>query len=142
MKITIKELINNIGKYDLNYNNLVESYGYEILHTFDLGSWQGDLLMIVAHQGKYGLLTTGYGSCSGCDELLSCDKNITKLDELRTTLCQRVIFKSGAELVEYLDNKDWEGEYYRASLEEFHDKFKEFLKATKEDLILRHLAGL
>ena len=141
MKIPIEELQYKAANYDLDYTTLVESYGYEIINRISLGSYSGDIIMIVGNNnGKYGLLTTCFGSCSGCDELQSCGENIAKLDKLRTSLCEGVIFRSADELIEYMENKDWELEHY--TIESKTEQFKEFLEQSKEELIFRQLARI
>jgi hypothetical protein len=125
---------------NLSYEKLVQSYGYEIVQSISLGSYQGDIVMIVSDtQGQYGLLVTGYGSCSGCDALCACYTN-NDYEELRETLCGKITLYSCDQFIEYLDKKDWAGEYYGGGFDE--KEFKDFLKSVKEDLVIRHLAQI
>jgi len=135
MKIPIEEI--NQG---FSYESLVSSYGYEIINKIELGDYSGDIIMIVGLEGKYGLLTTGYGSCSGCDNLLGCHEHLKELDELRTRLCENTIFMPATELIEYLDNNDWEGQYYGVCTDK--KEFKDFLIQSKQEILFRHLARI
>lgn len=140
MKRDIEDFRTEYGSFSLDYTTLVKSYGYEIVNSISLGSYQGDIIMIVGRGNEYGLLTTGYGSCSGCDALQACGDSAKELEKLREDLCNSVIFESAGDLVERLDTKDWEGDYY--SLEANSSEFREFLTKTKEELLLRHLAKI
>lgn len=55
--------------YGTSYDDLVKSWGYEIVDQEEFGSYQGDLTYLLRDGERYGLLVIGYGSCSGCDEL-------------------------------------------------------------------------
>lgn len=140
MSRNIEDFRTEYGSFNLDYTALVESYGYEIVNRISLGSYQGDIIMVVSRGNEYGLLTTGYGSCSRCDALQACGDNIKELEKLREELCKSVIFESAGELIDRLDAKDWEGDYY--SLEANSSEFREFLIKTKEELLLRHLAKI
>lgn len=61
------------GDYRTSYDDLVKSWGHEIVEQDDFGSYQGDLIYLLRDGDRYGLLVVGYGSCSGCDELRSVD---------------------------------------------------------------------
>ena len=141
MKIPLKDLVKEDDYSFSSYQALVESYGYEVLDSITLGSYQGDIVMVVGDMaGKYGLLVTGYGSCSGCDALEGCGTDVERLEELRESLCFGVTFSTAAELIDLLDRRDWEGQYYGGEYGE--PEFKEWLKGIREALIVRQLAGL
>ena len=55
--------------YGTSYEDLVKSWGHEIVDQEEFGSYQGDLIYILRDGDRHGLLVIGYGSCSGCDEL-------------------------------------------------------------------------
>ena len=141
MKISLKDLVGEDDYSFPSYQRLVESYGYEVLDSISLGSYQGDIVMVVGNMaGQYGLLVTGYGSCSGCDALEGCGNRVDELEELRERLCASVIFHSPAEMIETLEHRDWGGQYYSSEYDE--PEFKEWLSKVKEALIMRQLAGL
>jgi hypothetical protein len=62
------------------YNNIVSKFG-EILISADAGEYQGSSYYIFKNDNKYGYLSFGWGSCSGCDALEACDsyQEITEL---------------------------------------------------------------
>lgn len=50
------------------YRAVVETFG-EVLAETEWGSYQGDSLYLVKDGDRFGVLTFGWGSCSGCDAL-------------------------------------------------------------------------
>lgn len=121
----------------MNYESLVESQGIEVLLSLYMGEYQGDILMLVRNrQGQFGILTAGYGSCSVCDALQACDGDADEYDKLAKNLCGSVIWEEPENIIDYLNNKDWEGSYYGRA-----DGLDDFIKEAKETLMLRYLAG-
>lgn len=59
------------GDYGTSYDQLVKSWGHEVIDQDEFGSYQGDLIYLLREGDRHGLLVLGYGSCSGCDELQS-----------------------------------------------------------------------
>lgn len=57
------------GEYGVGYEDIVKSWGYEVLAFETFGSYQGDHLALLRGPMGHGLLVMGYGSCSGCDHL-------------------------------------------------------------------------
>ena len=128
--------------YDFsNYNQMLESFEYEILLKIDDDDWQGDSRVIFKDSRKYGWLQFGWGSCSGCDELEGCGHNIEALQQLQKTLFNSIKwFDSLENAIEFFDNHDWQGDY------SWHRKEQQdFIRLSK--LVLRnelvpHLAGV
>lgn len=56
-------------KYGTDYEELVGSWGHEVLSFDTIGSYQGDHLVLLRDGDRYGIVVIGYGSCSGCDAL-------------------------------------------------------------------------
>lgn len=54
------------------YHQIVETFG-EILIEEKEVDYQGDSLYLIKRGHRYGVLTFGWGSCSGCDALEACD---------------------------------------------------------------------
>lgn len=53
-----------------SYDDIVKSWGHEVLEVKTTGSWQGDYVILLRDsKGRLGIATFGYGSCSGCDAL-------------------------------------------------------------------------
>lgn len=93
-----------------DYQPIIDSIGNVLLEVHD-SDYQGDSRILYEKNGKYGYLIFGWGSCSGCDALQSCD-SYDEIDELIDGLVESVKwFDSLEELKEYFRNKDWELEY-------------------------------
>jgi len=92
-----------------NYNHIVESMDVEILFEKMEGDYQGDAQYILRNpKGEYGLLTFGYGSCSGCDAFEGCS-NLLEYSELRDSLNNQILwYRTATELYEFIRNRDWE----------------------------------
>lgn len=149
-KLTIDDLtkIENI-----DYSLLITSYGLEIISLLEMGSYQGDLLFLVRNDsGLFGIAATGYGSCSGCDALMGClgynfdygkkqhilnKQQKKELEEVREDLCGRIIWYSAEEMVEYLNTKDWNLEFYGREKE-----LMPWVKEIKETILLCSLAKI
>lgn len=114
---TLKEFYPNAGWDDRptccigSYTMLIESFPAEILESYDFGDYEGDSLILLKHNNKYGVLVFGWGSCAGCDALEACS-TIEDLEELRLSLFNNVtLFDTPTELIKYLKEHDWEGDY-------------------------------
>lgn len=94
-----------------------------------IGSYEGDLLYIVRDGDRYGFLTFGYGSCSGCDSLQACS-TVEDLTELRDGLYESIRWQDNREaFVKWLGEYDFEGMWY------FHEReAREFIEAQKSRL--------
>lgn len=51
----------------MGYQSSLEAAGAKVIDTKYAGSYQGTWGSIVEYNGKKGLVTGAYGSCSGCD---------------------------------------------------------------------------
>jgi len=120
----------------VKYEDLTEATGCEVIDSLYMGSYQGDLLMIVSKDYKFGILSTGYGSCAGCDPLQAC-RGPDEYAELAKSLYNNIIWKDPDEIIDYLENKDWETEYYGRQ-----EGLPEFIKKIKEQIIIRYLARI
>ena len=139
--IKIKDIISRFNEKDEAYTNrtyeeIIEATGCEIIDSLYLGSYQGDLLMIVTKDYMFGVLSTGYGSCPACDKLKSCD-NDNKRAYLAKELYESIMWKDVNEIIDYLENKDWQLEYYGGE-----KGLSKFIKNIKEQLIIRYLAKI
>jgi hypothetical protein len=52
-----------------DYDEIVRSWGFEVLAFDTCGDYQGDHVALLADGERRGFIVIGYGSCSGCDEL-------------------------------------------------------------------------
>lgn len=84
-----------------HYDDIVKTFG-EVKASEDQGSYQGDSLYLIEKDGRYGVLTFGWGSCSGCDALEAV-YNQADLDSLQDDLERGIKwFDYDYEVLEYL----------------------------------------
>lgn len=99
-----------------SYGQIVETFG-EIVAEAEDDDYQGDSLYLVLKDGQYGVLTFGWGSCSGCDalEAVSGQKD---LDELQDDLERGIRWYDTADEVLSSVNRDgyMEGSYLNDQL--------------------------
>ncbi|MHA2280257.1 MAG: hypothetical protein ACXAC5_05305 [Promethearchaeota archaeon] len=141
-ELKVEDIVNRLSNCDDDdwyrggYEELIEATGCEIIDSLKMGSYQGDLLMIVSKNYRFGVLSTGYGSCAGCDELQGCYTHNDRA-ELAKKIYGKIIWKEPTKIIDYLQDKDWETEYYgkQKGLPEFVDK-------VKEQIIIRYLARI
>jgi hypothetical protein len=112
-----------------NYQPMLDSFGKIELQVDD-SDYQGDSRLIYSDDdGRFGLLIFGWGSCSGCDSLQACD-SLKEIDELRESLANDIKwYDSKAELLAYINEKDWDLEYcwHAEETKDFVEKAKVFL---------------
>ena len=108
-----------------DYQTMLNEFG-NILLQKDEQDYQGDSFLIYEKDGKYGYLTFGWGSCSGCDALQACN-TIDEVQELMDKLYSDIKwFDSLDALKEYFEEVDWTLKYQYSIPE-----FKEFLTEVK-----------
>lgn len=99
-------LAQNFYGGDFSYEELIESFGVETLLTAELGDYSGDYLTILRDNlGRFGFLSFGYGSCSGCDSLQSCE-SLEEVVTLRDQLWEDTHWGTASELKVYLDDPE------------------------------------
>lgn len=114
---------NSWGWWD--YQPMLNEFG-NILLQKDEQNYQGDSFLIYEKDDKYGYLTFGWGSCSGCDALQGCN-SISEVQELMDRLYSSIEwFDSLDTLKEYFEETDWTLQYQYSIPE-----FKEFLIEVK-----------
>lgn len=114
---------NSWGWWD--YQPMLNEFGNIILQK-DEQNYQGDSFLIYEKDDKYGYLTFGWGSCSGCDALQGCN-SISEVQELMDRLYSSIEwFDSLDALKEYFEETDWPLKYEYSIPE-----FKEFLIEVK-----------
>ena len=116
-------------KYSLTYDMIVDAFGYQNPIWVEDDDFQGDSYALLKDGEKRGFLVFGWGSCSGCDWLQGCD-TIEDITELYNHLLSEILWKdSAAEMLEYMNAKDWDVEWYARKPEwkDFLDKAKSYL---------------
>jgi len=115
-----------------NYQPLIESYGFDILLQVDDSDYQGDSRILYRDGNRYGLLIFGWGSCSGCDALQSCN-SIQDVENLQKELFEKIKwFDPVGECLWYFNTHDWDGDYSTNDIET-----KEFVEKAKV-LLMEH----
>lgn len=108
------------------YTPMLEEFG-EIIIRVDVDDYQGDSYLIYKDGDRYGYLSFGWGSCSGCDALQGCC-SIREVQELMDKLYNDIIwFDSKVLLKEYFNTKDWSLEWSW-----YYSEFRDFLKKVEE----------
>lgn len=114
------------GRYGYSYDDLIDSFEVQVLLRKDDDDYQGDTRLLVRDGDRYGLITFGWGSCSGCDALEAAGSDVEVI-ELRDAIWNGTHWEPSADaLVAYIDGKDW-------SLDYSHDA--DFLERAKAFLI-------
>ena len=110
-------------QYDFDdYAFLVKKLGKIVCEAHQDGYHGDSVYYVVAGPTRFGFLTFGWGSCSGCDALEACITPEDYADLFEDLLRDIVWFTSLKKLRTYLKNKDWEGTYIDEEL------IREFLK--------------
>lgn len=110
----------------INYDPLLESFGYKVVLKVDDDDYQGDSRVLFKNKKEeYGYLIFGWGSCSGCDALQA-SSSYNDLEELQQKLFEDIKwFYSLEEIQGYFKQKDWELEYCGHS-----EETKKFIKSV------------
>jgi hypothetical protein len=97
---------------DESYSDLVKSTGVAILVENSDDDYQGDTRMLVKQGRRYGILTFGWGSCSGCDALEAAGSNVEALAKLRQDIYDQIHWERGPRaMLNYIEGKDWSLDY-------------------------------
>jgi len=90
-----------------NYEIILKEFG-KILIQVDDDDYQGDSRVLLYNDGKYGILIFGFGSCSGCDALQSC-QNTDEIDELMQNMYNDIHWFDDLESCKkWVRERDWE----------------------------------
>ena len=110
------------GRYWISdYQPMLDSFG-EIVAQVDEEDYQGDSWVLYRDGDRFGFLTFGWGSCSGCDSLQACGDNLEEVGELMEQLQGSIIWHgSASEMAEYFNTKDFTVEFYASS--EYFQRF-------------------
>jgi hypothetical protein len=111
----------------LGYDDLINSMELTTLVEGMDHDYQGDSYYLFENDGQYGLLIFGWGSCSGCDALEAVYDDYDQIVALRDNLYNSIQWKTHTEMVQYINAKDFNGEFYMYSKEG-----KAFVEAIKE----------
>lgn len=93
-----------------SYDSLVASAG-TIIKDWNIGDWQGDYVYLLKNGDKFGFTVVGYGSCSYCDALQSCD-NQEEVDILKESIVKDIFWGTAEEVEAYAIKEDANRWYY------------------------------
>lgn len=115
-------------RYNCSYKNIVDSIAPNKVEWFiesGYNNYQGDMFFLgksKLNDGSIYYVTTGYGSCSGCDMLEACSDE-SDFDELRDYIAKRVrVFDSVLEFRDWFNDIGQTEYYERNDAGEFCDK--------------------
>ncbi len=93
-----------------SYDSIVASAG-TIIKDWNIGDWQGDYVYLLKNGNKFGFIVVGYGSCSYCDALESCE-NDDQVQELKKEIVDRIFWGTAADIEAYAINDHANRWYY------------------------------
>lgn len=108
----------DINKNISDNDEIVATFGCEVLINISDDDYQGSTFYLLREGKKYGILICGFGSCSGCDELLAINDDIRlsndfgELVEYRDRLYNSIQWRTRQEMKEYVLTKDFNLEWY------------------------------
>lgn len=92
------------GYYAGGYSSLVEAMPGEVALWVTGGSYQGDHYVLLKQHDLYGYLSIGYGSCSGCDALESCE-SFAEVKHLYEELMSDIVWRKADAMIEFFTDK-------------------------------------
>jgi hypothetical protein len=93
-----------------SYDSIVASAG-TIIKEWVIGSWQGDYVYLLKNGSRFGFTVIGYGSCSYCDALESCE-NDKQVEELKQSIVKDIFWGTAEEVAAYAINDNANRWYY------------------------------
>jgi hypothetical protein len=106
-----------------DYGAMIELMPGEAVVHVDVDDYQGDTYVLLRDGARFGYLSFGWGSCSGCDALQACNSFAEVADLYE-------------EMLDWFHAHDWEGDW--SWHEETH---REFLRKALEALDAANLKG-
>lgn len=114
---------------EYSYNAMVKGWGFQVVMMEPFGSYQGDYAVLLKDRDRYdryGWVTIGYGSCSGCDtmEALDADNDEDGYKEFSDRTREAIKWDSAQGLITWLsDTIIQEGKYSW-----YEDGYREFVQ--------------
>ena len=103
------------------YDRMVETFGEVVCSTdFSKYGYHGDSMAVVRSGDSYGLVTFGWGSCSFCDALQSC-QSYQDLATLRDDIERGIQWFDLYGLQDYVQRRDWELTFHGEPSRDFLD---------------------
>ena len=97
------------GKH-YDYEEILNLFGKIKIKKSDRG-YRGDTWVLYEENGHYGYLCFGWGSCTSCDALQSCDTQ-KELDSLIESMEKSIRwFETKNDCIAWFKSHDWDGDY-------------------------------
>lgn len=118
VEYSIEDMEKLFNKSSISYEDIIDTLCDEILVFEEIGSYQGDFLILMRKGNELGFVSVGYGSCSYCDPLEDCldsysfENKIENLFEFRNDISSQVVWLPYDKMKDYIMNKDFKLEYY------------------------------
>lgn len=113
-----------------SYDQIVSTFGNPTAWAHH-DDYQGDSIYLIEKDGRLGILTFGWGSCSGCDALEACESQ-EELDRLQDDLERGIKwFEDHYEVEEYLAGGGLKDSFLRFDLvTRFFNEVNTYLKGS------------
>lgn len=117
-----------------DYEPIIEFFCRNIIARHNDDDYQGDTLVLFRDDtGKYGYLEFGWGSCSGCDALQSCE-TLKEISDLMQSLYDGIKwFDTVQEAQKFFETHDWEGDWTYKKRKPFIEECKEALRGSPKE---------
>jgi hypothetical protein len=114
--------------YEYDYQPIINSLGKVVVQV-DEDDYQGDSWVLYKKDNMYGYLCFGWGSCSGCDALQSCE-SYEEIAELIEQLKNSVQWFDCAGMNNFLNTHNFELDYcwHKDQLKEFIANAKKYME--------------
>jgi hypothetical protein len=107
----MKDLAKISDRLPVDYDELIDSLEVRVVLRVDDNDYEGDTRLLLTDGQRWGLLTFGWGSCSGCDAFQACT-TLAEFVQLQHQLWNDIHWEpSAAELLAYVNAKDWSLDY-------------------------------
>jgi hypothetical protein len=88
-----------------SWSELVASKGAKIVGNWVVGDYQGDELFLLRKGKQFAWVVIGYGSCEGCDWLMSLE-TFAQVQEARDSVLSGIEWQGKKTLLDYLRTID------------------------------------
>lgn len=122
--------------WEIDYEEVVQEASQgEVLASVHIGdSYSGEAHFLVKKDDQYAHVTTGYGSCSYCDVLQAIQGSSScwfDMVDFIGGVSSGLMWKSHAEMVEYINHHDFEGCWYGCDTRAWHQFKNEVVEALE-----------
>lgn len=111
----------------MSYDEIIATQG-EIIKDWVIGDYQGDYVYLLKNEDRYAFTVVGYGSCSGCDALQSCE-NDEHFNSLKDDIVRGIVWGTKQDVYDYINNQEANRWYFHE--DEWEDMRKEIMEILK-----------